>query len=117
MYRILFAFALVVATAFAVVPPASTHGSSVRMFVRHNVSDYATWRKAYNDFDAERKTMGVTGDRVYQSVDDPNDVTVWHDFATVEKAKAFATSDRLKTVMKGAGVEGDPQIWFTVQAK
>ena len=26
--------------------------------------------------------MGVTGHAVYQALDDPNDVTVWHDFAT-----------------------------------
>ena len=26
-----------------------------RVFVRHNVADYKVWRKAYDDFDAERK--------------------------------------------------------------
>jgi len=72
---------------------------AVRLFVRHPVTDYATWRKAYDAFDSERVPMGVIGDAVYRSVDDPNDVTVYHDFATVEKAKAFAASPRLRDVM------------------
>lgn len=54
----------------------------VRLFVRHSVQNYRSWREAYDSFDAERKAMGVIGDDVYQSVDDPNDVTVYHDFKT-----------------------------------
>jgi hypothetical protein len=43
-----------------------------------------------------------------------NDVTVYHDFADMDAAKKFAGSDRLKEIMKGAGVVGKPDIWFTV---
>ena len=45
----------------------------IRMMVRHDVTDYDTWRKAYDDFDAERAGMGVRGDGVYRAVDNPND--------------------------------------------
>jgi hypothetical protein len=88
----------------------------VRMFVRHTVGDYRSWRKAYNAFDKERRTMGVTGDAVYRSVAEPNDITIWHDFPSISKAKAFASSSRLKEVMKGAGVLGAPSIWFVREA-
>ena len=84
----------------------------VRMFVRHLVENYGTWRRAYNAFDAERKDMGVIGDGVYRALDDPNDVTVHHDFKTRRRAESFAASKRLKEVMKGAGVKGRPKIWF-----
>lgn len=84
----------------------------VRMFVRHPVTDFATWKKAYDDFDSERKGMGVRGDAVFQAVDDPNDVTAWHDFDSIEAAEAFAESPRLREVMEGAGVAGPPAIWF-----
>jgi hypothetical protein len=87
-----------------------------RIFVRHNVADYKVWRKAYDDFDGERKALGVTAHAVFQSVDDPNDVTVWHDFSTPQSAKDFASSARLKEVMGKAGVKGAPQIWFVSQA-
>ena len=88
----------------------------IRMFIRHPVEDYAGWRQGYDDFDQERKGMGVSGDAVYQSVDDPNDVTVWHDFETLEAAQEFASSSRLREVMANAGVVGEPQIWFMTEA-
>ena len=56
--------------------------------------------------------MGVKGDAVFQSVDDPNDVTAWHDFDTVEAARAFVSSDELRSAMQKAGVQGEPEIWF-----
>jgi hypothetical protein len=88
-----------------------------RLFVRHNVADYKVWRKAYNEFDAERKALGVIGQAVFQSVDDPNDVTVWHDFSTPQSAKDFASNPRLKEAMGKGGVKGTPQIWFVDQAE
>lgn len=88
----------------------------VRMFVRHPVEDYSRWKKAYDDFGSERNAMGVRGDAVYQTAGKPNDVTIWHDFDSLEAAQAFASSDRLKEVMRSAGVAGAPTIWFTTQA-
>jgi len=89
----------------------------VRLLVRHSVENYRTWRKAYDGFDAERKAMGVIGDAVYQAVDDPNDITAYHDFKTRKQAESFAASKRLKEVMKGAGVKGRPQIWFVKETR
>ena len=93
----------------------SADAADVRMYIRHEVANYAVWRKAYNDFDATRRKLGVTGQAVYQSIDNVNDVTVTHDFKTVDKAKAFASSSDLKTTMENAGVKGTPQIWFTTR--
>jgi len=76
------------------------------------VADYAKWRKAYNDFDTERRSMGVSGHGVYQLDGNPNDVTVYHEFASIDAAKAFAGNPRLKEVMLAAGVEGAPDIWI-----
>jgi hypothetical protein len=50
---------------------------------------------------------------VYRSADDPNDVTVTHEFASIEAAKAFAGREDLKAAMQRAGVVGAPTIWFT----
>jgi hypothetical protein len=88
----------------------------IRLFVRHEVSDYTTWRRHYDAFDAERRTMGVRGDAVYQATENRNDVTVTHDFDTLQGAQAFASSPRLREVMTAAGVSGKPTIWFTSQA-
>jgi lysozyme family protein len=83
------------------------------MFLRHTVANYKTWRKAYDDFAPFQKANGVKAQAVYQAADNPNDITVTHDFATVEAAQAFARQDELKKTMKDAGVIGAPTIWFT----
>jgi len=94
----------------------SAHAAGVRVFVQHKVTDYATWRKAYDSFDATRKKLGVTAQAVYRMADDPNNVVVTHDFASLEKAKAFAASPELKAAMEKAGVAGEPMIWITMKA-
>ncbi len=83
------------------------------LFVRHTVADYPAWRKVYDEFDAERKTMGVTSHGVYLLDGNPNDVTVYHEFDSKEAAQAFASNPRLKEVMGKAGVQGAPNVWIT----
>ena len=83
------------------------------MFVRHTVSNYNAWRKVYDDFAPVQKAKGVTGQAVYQAADNPNDITVTVDFATLEAAQAFVNSEELKKAMQNAGVVGAPTIWFT----
>jgi hypothetical protein len=95
---------------------SSEEESMATMFVRHSVSDYKTWRKAYDEFASVQKAKGVTAQAVYQAADNPNDITVTHEFATVEAAQAFARSAELKNAMQNAGVTGAPTIWFTNRA-
>jgi hypothetical protein len=82
------------------------------LFVRHTVADFARWRKGYDEFDAKRRSMGVTGDGVYQLDGNPNDITLYHEFASMDAAKAFAASSELREAMTSAGVVGTPDIWF-----
>lgn len=93
-----------------------SHAEDVRMFTRHQVADYGAWRKIFDGFAATQKKGGVIYKAVYQSTDDPNDVTVIHDFHTLEQAKAFAASPELKAAMEKAGVKGPPQIWYTTKS-
>lgn len=83
----------------------------VRLFARHQVVDYDAWRLVYDAFD--RESLGVRQNAVYRSVDDPNDVTVCHDFDDRETAMSFASSEELKAGMIEAGVIGEPNIWIT----
>jgi hypothetical protein len=83
------------------------------MFIRNTVSDYKAWRKVYDDVAPMQKAGGVTAQAVYQAADNPSDITVTHEFGSVEAAQAFAKSDELKKAMQGAGVVGAPTIWFT----
>jgi hypothetical protein len=84
-------------TMLVVTLSGLAQAEDVRMFVRHDVADYGVWKKGY------------------ESVDNPNDVTVIHDFHSLEKAKAFADSADLKASMSRLGVKGVPQIWYTTK--
>jgi hypothetical protein len=86
------------------------------LFVRHTVSDYAAWRKAYDAFGPIQKAKAVKAEAVYQAADNPNDVTVTHEFASVKEAQAFVASEELKKAMHGAGVVGAPAIWIANRA-
>jgi hypothetical protein len=88
----------------------------IRLFIRHPVEDFATWKGVYDGFDEERREMGVQGHGVFQVVDDPDDVTVWHDFESLSVARDFTGSARLREVMSEAGVAGEPTVWFTTPA-
>ena len=83
------------------------------LFVRHNVSDYKAWRKAFDEFQPIGAQHGVKSAAVYQAADNPNDVTVTHDFDTPETARSFTQSDGLKKAMQQAGVVGAPTVWIT----
>lgn len=82
------------------------------MFVRHTVGDYKAWRKVYDEVASFQKANGVTAHAVYQAADNPNDITVTHEFASIEAAEAFVGSEELKKIMQRAGVVGAPTIWF-----
>lgn len=83
------------------------------LFARHRVADYAAWKQVYDEVAGFQKAAGVTSHGVYQAEGDPNDVTIYHEFATVEAAKAFAGNPDLKAAMQRAGVVGAPDIWIT----
>jgi hypothetical protein len=87
-----------------------------RLFIRHAVKDYKTWRAAYDRFESDRQRMGVTGAAVFKGTAFPEDVIIWHDFASLEAAQAFVGSEKLREAMAGAGVVSQPDLWFTETA-
>lgn len=88
----------------------------VRLFVRHSVADYGKWLDGYKRYADMRVSNGVKADAVFQAIDDPNDLTVWHDFATPEAAHAFMANPDLKSAMEELGVSGPPTVWIVQEA-
>jgi len=88
----------------------------VHVLVRHKVSDYAKWKQAFDAFLNHRMAGGETGSRVFQSIEDPRDVTVLTDFESTEHARRFMSSSDLRSAMKNAGVEGEPEVHFLQDA-
>jgi hypothetical protein len=86
---------------------------TITSFVRHNVADYEIWRQHYNAFQDSDAAAQIKSDTVFRSTDDPLDITVIHEFDDITDAKALLESPELKAAMEAAGVQGQPQIWFT----
>jgi hypothetical protein len=85
--------------------------------VNHRVADFNTWLKAYEEHAAKRGEAGITSSVVCQSVDDPNDVTIYFEVTDLNRAREFATSEDLKQTMQAAGVVSPPSINFMQSAR
>ena len=85
----------------------------VRLFVKHRVADYNAWRQVYDAFGPVQRELGVTAHGVCQDVADDAVVTITHDFASLDAAKALMADVRLREAMAKAGVVGAPDVWFT----
>ncbi|MET7398045.1 hypothetical protein ABZS66_31595 [Dactylosporangium sp. NPDC005572] len=59
--------------------------------IEHAITDYATWRTAFDSFAEARTRAGVQRYRVLRPVDDDRYICVDLDFATAEAAEAFRT--------------------------
>jgi hypothetical protein len=59
------------------------------LHLEHPITDYDTWRRAFDGFADVRRDAGVLRQRVARPVDDSRYIVVSLDFATVEQATSF----------------------------
>ena len=84
----------------------------VHVLVRHKVSDFTRWKELFDSALNARMHAGELGFHLFQSVNDPRDVTLLLDWDSVEHARQFMGSDDLKTKMQAAGVVGTPEVQY-----
>ncbi len=77
---------------------------------RVTVEDYAKFRETFDGAVEMRKSAGALGSKVYQSVDDPNEVIIEIEFPTVDAAKAFQGSQELRETQQRAGLKEPPRM-------
>lgn len=53
---------------------------------------------------------------IFRGVDDPNQVTVVHEFESVEAADQFINSPHLRERMESAGVQWPAELWIVEEA-
>lgn len=87
----------------------------VTLFGRHRVGDDEAWRKVFDEYYPVRKHAGVVHEVVFQSVDDPNDITMMFDFETIDSARAFPNNGELRAAYRKAGSIGTPLMWFATK--
>jgi hypothetical protein len=59
------------------------------LHIEHPITDYETWRTAFDAFAAVRHDAGVQAQRVALAVDGPTTVVVDLDFDSLEHTRAF----------------------------
>jgi hypothetical protein len=80
------------------------------MEITHTVKDYASWKKAFDADEPNRKASGLEFIALGRNTENPNSVNIALQASDLAKAKAFATSPRLKDVMEKNGVVSKPEI-------
>lgn len=80
--------------------------------VRHNVSDYAAWKRVFDEFAPQRRAGGEISYQIYHVDEDRNHIIVLMEWDSIANAKTFASSNALREAMGRAGVQGEPVIFF-----
>ena len=91
----------------------------VTLHIEHPITDFATWRSAFDRFAEIRTRAGVRDHRVQQPVDDPHHVVVDLDFATAAEAErflAFLRSEVWGSPQNAPALAGAPQAMVLATA-
>lgn len=76
----------------------------MQLLVRNKVKDFATWFSFFGEESAAAAEYGVTLDRVWQSMDDPNNVFFILNVEDVDRANAFMARPESAEVGEKSGV-------------
>ena len=80
----------------------------MQMLVRNRVEDFSKWRESFLSDSAAAAEYGVTLSRLWQSVDDPNNVFFVLDIADVDRANAFmARPESQEMGVKSGVIDGE----------
>jgi len=85
------------------------------VLVHHEVADYTAWKAAFDSNLDWRHKHGERSCRIFRSAGNVNDLTLFFEWESLEKARAFIASDELKARMASAGVKGPPRIDFLTE--
>jgi quinol monooxygenase YgiN len=86
------------------------------MIVQHEVKDFTAWKKGFDSNLNLRTSAGELSAQIYRDASEPNKVTVFNKWDSMENAQKFAHSPELKAGMEKAGVVGTPTISFLNEA-
>lgn len=76
----------------------------MQLLVRNKVKDFATWYQFFGAETVAAAEFGVTLDRVWQSMDDPNNVFFILNVEDVDRANAFMARPESAEVGEKSGV-------------
>jgi quinol monooxygenase YgiN len=78
--------------------------------VEHEVKDYDAWKTAFDGDTQRRSDAGLVGYTLNRDQKKPNVVVMYVQGQTREQVDAYFADPALKTIMKDAGVKGQPKV-------
>jgi hypothetical protein len=90
------------------------------LHIEHGITNFSTWKAAFDRFAAKRSEAGVTAHRIYQPHDDPSYLVLQLDFPSVEQAQAFQEFLETRvwsTSANSPGLAGSPRVRLLVAAQ
>jgi heme-degrading monooxygenase HmoA len=82
----------------------------INVLIHHEVADYSAWKAVFDSAFDWRHKNGELRCHVFRSAGNVNDVTLFFEWESLEKARAFVASEELKAKMASAGVKGPPRV-------
>lgn len=77
---------------------------NLTMMITGQVADFDTWKAGYDGGADLRAQAGVTAAKAYRSAENPNEITVFHEFANREAMEAFGKNAAFQEAIKRSGV-------------
>jgi hypothetical protein len=87
----------------------------INVLIQHEVADYTAWKAAFDSAFDWRHKKGECSCRIFRGAGNVNDLTLFFEWESLEKARAFIASDELKAKMASAGVKGAPRVDFLTE--
>jgi hypothetical protein len=82
----------------------------ITTILSHEVKDYNTWKKVFDEDATNRNKMGVKVTGLYKSVDNPKLISIICEVPTEKAIKEFMNNPELKIAMQKGGVIGKPEV-------
>jgi quinol monooxygenase YgiN len=82
------------------------------VIIHHQVTDYDSWRRVFDSAQTLRREEGEQSAEVFRDANDPNRVSVITQYSSLDAARSYFESDKLKAKMAEAGVAGKPELHF-----
>jgi hypothetical protein len=89
----------------------------VTAILTHEVKNYPEWRVIFDSDKERRLKAGIRMNKVYQSADNPNKITMIGKASSLEVFQSFMSDPELKEKMEKGGVISMPEVRFVTRAK
>jgi len=80
------------------------------LIVQHTVRDYDEWKPVFDENQSARVKYGCKGHTIFRDADKPNDLTLFLDYESRERADEFARDPSLREAMERGGVISEPRF-------